>query len=170
MVKLIWRLSDNWIYHVFSMKTPDNLFANFTINLHKKYHFPYWLHTNSILTISVNYLFIIYLLIILLKLTNLLNSQTVGFQKQNLEVHKNRNSENPRALRKNWFHWTKSILWLHSGLSQANSKFVNKSYRSLESLLLAVEGFEDLPNPPFSAEWVKRMNIPRKRLPITEFV
>ena len=31
MVKLIWRLSGNLIYHVFSMKTPDNLQAYFTI-------------------------------------------------------------------------------------------------------------------------------------------
>ena len=31
MVKLIWRLSGNLIYHVCFMKTPDNLQANFTI-------------------------------------------------------------------------------------------------------------------------------------------
>ena len=31
MVKLICRLSDNFIYHVFSMKTPDNLQINLTI-------------------------------------------------------------------------------------------------------------------------------------------
>ena len=31
MVKLIWRLSGNLIYYVFSMKAPDNLQTNFTI-------------------------------------------------------------------------------------------------------------------------------------------
>ena len=31
MVKLIWRLSDNFIYHVFSMETSDDLLTNFTI-------------------------------------------------------------------------------------------------------------------------------------------
>ena len=31
MVKLIWRLSSNLIYHVFSINTPDNLQTNFTI-------------------------------------------------------------------------------------------------------------------------------------------
>ena len=31
MVKLIWRLSGNLIYHVFSMKTPDYLHTNFDI-------------------------------------------------------------------------------------------------------------------------------------------
>ena len=30
VVKLIWRLSVELIYHVFSMKTPDNLQTNFT--------------------------------------------------------------------------------------------------------------------------------------------
>ena len=29
----------------------------------------------------------------------------VGFQKQSSEVQKNVNSENPRVLRKNCFHW-----------------------------------------------------------------
>ena len=32
MVRLIWRLSGNLIYPVFSMKTPDNLQTNFTIH------------------------------------------------------------------------------------------------------------------------------------------
>ena len=31
MVKLIWRLSGNLIYHVFFMKTLGNLHTNFTI-------------------------------------------------------------------------------------------------------------------------------------------
>ena len=31
MAKLIWRLSGNMIHHVFSMKTTDNLYTNFTI-------------------------------------------------------------------------------------------------------------------------------------------
>ena len=31
----------------------------------------------------------------------------IGFQKQNPEVQKNVNSENPRVLKKNYFHWTK---------------------------------------------------------------
>ena len=31
MVKLIWRLSGNLNYHVFSMKTSDDLQTNFTI-------------------------------------------------------------------------------------------------------------------------------------------
>ena len=31
MVKLMWRLSGNLIYHVFSMKTPENLQTNFAI-------------------------------------------------------------------------------------------------------------------------------------------
>ena len=31
MVKLICKLSGNLIYHVFSMKTPDDLQTNFTI-------------------------------------------------------------------------------------------------------------------------------------------
>ena len=39
--------------------------------------------------------------------------------------------------------------------------------RSIESLkifpLLAVEGFEGLPNLPFSEEWVKRIHIPKKK-------
>ena len=34
--------------------------------------------------------------------------KTTGFQKQNLEVQKNVNSENSRALESNWFHWTNS--------------------------------------------------------------
>ena len=38
-----------------------------------------------------------------------------------------------------------------------------KSVESLENLLiLAVEGFGDLPNLPFSEEWVKIINIRRK--------
>ena len=35
MVKLIWRYSGNLIYHVFSMKTLDNLQTNFIINPYK---------------------------------------------------------------------------------------------------------------------------------------
>ena len=31
LVKLMWRLFGNLIYHVFSMKTPGNLRTNFTI-------------------------------------------------------------------------------------------------------------------------------------------
>ena len=31
MANLIWVLSGNLIYHVFSMKTPDNIQTNFTI-------------------------------------------------------------------------------------------------------------------------------------------
>ena len=53
MVKLLWRLSGNLIYHVLSMKTPHNLQTNFTINLHKKYHSPHCLHTITFLTILV---------------------------------------------------------------------------------------------------------------------
>ena len=36
MAKLIWRLSDNLIYFVFSMETPENLQTNFTIKSQKK--------------------------------------------------------------------------------------------------------------------------------------
>ena len=36
-----------------------------------------------------------------------------------------------------------------------------RSLESLENLLLAVEGFEDLPDLPFSEEWVKRIHIPK---------
>ena len=32
IVKLIWRLSGNFICHVLSMRAPDNLRTNFTIN------------------------------------------------------------------------------------------------------------------------------------------
>ena len=57
------------------------------------------------------------------------------------------NSENPRVMRK-------------------NSKFLT-NIRSLNSLgnllLLAVEGFGDLPNLPFSEEWIKRIHIPKKK-------
>ena len=62
-VKLIRRLSVNLMYHVFSMKTLDNLQTRFTIkNLNKMYHSPdclrtvsiYSLHTVSLLTILVN--------------------------------------------------------------------------------------------------------------------
>ena len=56
------------------------------------------------------------------------------------------NSENPTALRK-------------------NSKFATKSQISQKSqklLLLAVEGLRDLPNLPFSEEWVNRINIPKR--------
>ena len=35
-VKLTWRLSDNLIYHIFSMKTKDNLQTNFTIKSPQK--------------------------------------------------------------------------------------------------------------------------------------
>ena len=39
-----------------------------------------------------------------------------------------------------------------------------RSFRSLENLLLlVVEGFGDLPNLPFSEEWVKRIHIPKKK-------
>ena len=31
MVKSVWRLSGNLIYHVFSVKTSDNVQTNFTI-------------------------------------------------------------------------------------------------------------------------------------------
>ena len=31
MAKSTWRLSGNLIYHVFSMKTPNNMKTNFTI-------------------------------------------------------------------------------------------------------------------------------------------
>ena len=31
MVKLIWRLSGNLVYHIFSMTTSDNLQTNFTL-------------------------------------------------------------------------------------------------------------------------------------------
>ena len=56
------------------------------------------------------------------------------------------NSENPRVLR------TAGLL---TNL---------RSLKSLENLLrLAVEGLGDLPNLPFSEEWVKRINIPKKR-------
>ena len=38
-----------------------------------------------------------------------------------------------------------------------------RSLESLETLLLlAVEGFGDLPNLPFSEDLVKRINIPKK--------
>ena len=30
VIKIIWRLSGNFIYHVSSMKTPNNLQTNFT--------------------------------------------------------------------------------------------------------------------------------------------
>ena len=55
------------------------------------------------------------------------------------------NPENPRVLSK-------------------NSRFANKSYISKQSRkpsVLAVEGFGDLPNLPFSEEWVKRISIPK---------
>ena len=45
-------------------------------------------------------------------------------------------------------------------------QFANKSLLSRKSRkpsILAVEGFGDLPNLPFSEEWVKRIHIPRKR-------
>ena len=46
VVKLIWRLSANFIYHVFSMKTSGNPQTNFAIIFH-------CLHTISILTTLV---------------------------------------------------------------------------------------------------------------------
>ena len=79
----------------------------------------------------------------------------VGFQKQNLEVQKNMNSENPRVLRKNWFHWTKSVgkviatfeFQLHSGLTNLTTSLLTnfRFLKSLENLLL----LGDLPNLPF---------------------
>ena len=58
------------------------------------------------------------------------------------------NSENPRVLRK-------------------HSKFANKSQISQKSrkpsaLEGVLEGLGDLPNLPFSEEWVKRINIPKR--------
>ena len=50
MVKLIWRLSGNFIYHAFSMKTQDILRTNSIIKSLSKLSlstlFPYHLHTN----------------------------------------------------------------------------------------------------------------------------
>ena len=42
MIRLIWRLSGDLIYHTFSMKIPDNIQPNFTresvsINLHTEH-------------------------------------------------------------------------------------------------------------------------------------
>ena len=38
-----------------------------------------------------------------------------------------------------------------------------RSFESLESLLLlAVEALRDLPNLPFSEEWLKRINTPKR--------
>ena len=44
MAKLIWRLSGNLIYNVFSVKIPDNFQTNFTIKSRKSIT----LHTTSI--------------------------------------------------------------------------------------------------------------------------
>ena len=50
MVKLIWGLPGNLFYHVFSMKTPDNLQTNFTMKSPLKVSLstlsPYYRHTN----------------------------------------------------------------------------------------------------------------------------
>ena len=43
-------------------------------------------------------------------------------------------------------------------------EYALRSLKSLENLLfLVVEGFGDLPNLPFSEEWVTRINIPKKK-------
>ena len=47
---LMWRLNDNLVYHVFSIKIPDNLETNFTISI-KWYHSQDCLHKISILLI-----------------------------------------------------------------------------------------------------------------------
>ena len=47
---LMWRLNDNLVYHVFSIKIPDNLETNFTISI-KVYHSQDCLHKISILLI-----------------------------------------------------------------------------------------------------------------------
>ena len=50
-------------------------------------------------------------------------------------------------------------------VSRKRRKFANKSQISQKSqnlLLLAVEGLRDLPNLPFSEEWVERINIPKR--------
>ena len=91
----------------------------------------------------------------------------MGFEKQNLEVQKNVNSENLRVLKKNWFHWTKSAdkVIYHVGIRTPRTVGLAKLTASLltnldKYLSLAVEGFGDLPNLPFSEDWVKRMHIP----------
>ena len=63
----------------------------------------------------------------------------IGFGKQNLELQQSMNSENPRVLRK-------------------NSKFANK-YPEILDLLIVSETFCFA----FSEEWVKRINIPKKK-------
>ena len=53
--------------------------------------------------------------------------KTVDFQNQNLEAQKNMNFDNPRVLRKDWFHWTKFVEEVVCDVSirtpQTNSKF-----------------------------------------------
>ena len=54
-----------------------------------------------------------------------------------------------------------------AGLAKLTASLLTNltSLESLENLLLlAVEGFGDLLNLPFSEEWVKRTHIPKKRL------
>ena len=51
MMKLIWRLSGNLIYHIFSIKIPDNLQTNFTIKSPMKVSlstpYPHYIYTVS---------------------------------------------------------------------------------------------------------------------------
>ena len=97
----------------------------------------------------------------------------VGFLKQNLKAQKNMNFENPRALRKNWFHKMKICRQGHLprpnlnytvGLARLTASLLTnlRSVDSLKNLLhSAQEGVGDLPNLPFPEEWVKRINIPK---------
>ena len=58
----------------------------------------------------------------------------VGFQKQNLQVQKNMNSESPRVLRKNWFYRRKSVdeviyhVWIQTPQGLLDLSEVSKTF------------------------------------------
>ena len=87
---------------------------------------------------------------ILLNLPNLLNSENGRLPRPS----KNRILKFKRI-------W---ILKIRESWGSTASLLTNlRSLRSLENLLLlTVEGLRDLPNLPFSEEWVKRINIPKR--------